>query len=100
MAQTALALIFLVLGILAVIVVVALGGTYLYLEDQVLTNEGMVVEVNGTEYTGNGMTTGGNTTVVIMDGPHFYLIGIVGMIVLFFLLVWGLAAASMGGDLL
>lgn len=100
MAQTVLALIFLVLGVLAVIVAVALGATYLYLEDKVLTDEGMVVEVNGTEYTGNGITTGGNTTVVIMDGPHFYAIGIAGAIGLFFILVWGLAAASMGGDLL
>jgi hypothetical protein len=67
MEEGCLAVIFLVLGVIAIAVAVVIAGVPMYLDSKIATRAGVVIEVDQHEYTGNGVTTGGNTTVVILD---------------------------------
>lgn len=95
MEEAAIAVIFLVLGVIAIVVAVALVGVPMYLDSEIATPSGVVIAVNQQEYTGNGVTTGGNTTVVIMDRIYLALSSLGGMICAFFVAAWAIAAIAM-----
>lgn len=95
MEEGCLAAIFLVLGVIAIAVAVVIAGVPMYLDSEIATPAGVVIEVNQNEYTGNGVTTGGNTTVVILDRFYLALGGIGGVIVAFFVIAWAILAIGM-----
>lgn len=73
-------------GVLILSVLLFLGvgavlfGGPLYVQDE-LGSDGLVVQVDGATYTGDTVTYGGNTTVVILDGFLQFLGSVAGIAV-------------------
>jgi len=93
-----------ILGVLFVIIavtVLALAAAAIigpiYLQEEVATESGVVIEVNGTEYQdASGVTMGGNTTVLLLDNLWLSITGLLGTIGGFFCGAWALAALAFG----
>jgi hypothetical protein len=99
MEEGCLVVIFGVLGVIALLIGVAIFGGIMFANDNYAETDGIVIEVRENERTDWGVTTGGNATVVVMDGWHMFLASIGGIHVAFFVGAWAIMALAMVASL-
>ena len=96
MAQAILGVIFVIIAVIALALAVSAIVGPIYLQAEVATESGVVIEVNETEYQSNGVTLGGNTTVILLDNLWLSITGILGTIGGALCGFWAFAAIAFG----
>lgn len=96
MSEAILGVMFVIIAVIVLALAAAAIVGPIYLQEEVATESGVVIEVNGTEYQDNGVTRGGNTTVVLLDNLWLSVTGLLGTIGGVLCGFWAFAAIAFG----